>query len=153
PAPVRLRSRRDRNYRTMLREGASAGPNFAGRYTFVHWGCGTGCAQMGVVDAKTGRVYFPPVEYMDIVDTENEAERSRWFRLDSRLLRITQNYYDGAGGYKAYYYLFDRGRFRLLRKADEERAAPPAEPSNATRSKTAWRRRPPYGLDGVAHGV
>ena len=118
-APVRLDSRKARAYRTRLREDSRTGPNFAGHYTVVVWGCGTGCAQMGVVDAVTGRVYFPPVEYMDIPDMDDEAERSKWFRLDSRLLRITQNQYDGRGGYTAYYYLFDRGRFRLLRKAEE----------------------------------
>ena len=63
-----LRTRRDHNYRTRLREGAAEGPNFAGRYTVVIWGCGTGCAQMGVVDSKTGRVYFPPIEYVDIIE-------------------------------------------------------------------------------------
>ena len=118
-ARVRLDSKTARMFRTRLREGASTGPNFAGRYTVVIWGCGTGCAQMGVVDAKTGRVYFPPVEYMDIPDMEDERARSQWFRLDSRLLRITQNHYDGRGGYTAYYYLFDKDRFRLLRKAEE----------------------------------
>ena len=118
-AEVRLDTRRARMFRTRLREDSRGGPNFAGRYTVVIWGCGTGCAQMGVVDAKTGRVYFPPVEYMDIPDMEDEAARSQWFRLDSRLLRITKNFYDGMGSYKAYYYLFDRGRFRLLRESVE----------------------------------
>ncbi|MCA1618052.1 MAG: hypothetical protein LC795_01810 [Acidobacteria bacterium] len=127
-APVRLDSRKARAYRTRLREDSRAGPNFAGRYTVVVWGCGTGCAQMGVVDAVTGRAYFPPVEYMDIPDTEDGAARSRWFRLDSKLLRITQNYYDGRGGYTAYYFLFDRGRFRLLRKAVERHPDEPQEP-------------------------
>src|SRR3954471_2777292 len=84
-ANVRLDSRRARMFRTRLREDSRTGPNFAGRYTVVVWGCGTGCAQMGVVDSKTGRVYFPPVEYMDIPDTEDAEARSRWFRLDSRL--------------------------------------------------------------------
>lgn len=118
-APVRLDSRGARMFRTRLREGSRGGPNFAGHYTVVIWGCGTGCAQMGVVDARTGRVHFPPVEYMDIIDMDDEAERSKWFRLDSKLLRVTRDYYDGRGGYKAYYFLFDRGRFRLLREADE----------------------------------
>jgi protein-disulfide isomerase len=124
-APVRLDSRKARAYRTRLREDSRGGPNFAGRYTVVIWGCGTGCAQMGVVDAVTGRVYFPPVEYMDILDMDDEAERSKWFRPDSKLLRVTRDYYDGRGGYKAYYFLFDRGRFRLLREADERH--PPDE--------------------------
>ena len=131
-APVRLDSRMARMFRTRLREDSRGGPNFAGRYTVVVWGCGTGCAQMGVVDAKTGRVYFPPVEYMDIPDMEDDAARSRWFRLDSRLLRITQNFYDGRGGYTAYYYLFDNGRFRLLRKAVEREPPQADETENGT---------------------
>src|SRR3954466_12462988 len=85
-APVRLDSRKARMFRTRLREDSRVGPNFAGRYTVVVWGCGTGCAQMGVVDARNGRVYFPPVEYMDIPDMEDAEARSRVFRLDSRLL-------------------------------------------------------------------
>lgn len=125
-ARVRLDSKMARMFRTRLREDSRGGPNFAGRYVVVIWGCGTGCAQMGVVDAKTGRVYFPPVEYMDIPDVENEATRG--FRLDSRLLVITRNLYDGQGTYTAYYYLFDNNRFRLLRKAEER---PPPSPDEA----------------------
>src|ERR1044071_4570487 len=120
-ARVRLDSKQARMFRTRLREDSRGGPNFAGRYTVVIWGCGTGCAQMGVVDSKTGRVYFPPVEYMDIPDMEDEAVRSEWFRLDSRLLRITQSHHDAPPTYTAYYYLFDRGRFRLLRKSEERK--------------------------------
>ncbi len=122
PARVRLDSRRARNFRTVLREGAQTGPNFAGHYTAVQWGCGTGCAQMGIVDAKTGRVYFPPLEYNDIIDMEDESVRSRFFRLDSRLLVLTRSFYDGDDTYTAYYYLFDNGRFRLLRKSEERSA-------------------------------
>ena len=85
---------------------------------------------MGVVDARTGRVYFPPVEYMDIPDMEDAVARSRVFRLDSRLLVITRNYYDGMGSYTAYYYLFDGGRFRLLRKAEERTPPTPDEAEN-----------------------
>jgi hypothetical protein len=125
-ATLRLDSKRARMFRTRLREDSRGGPNFAGRYAVVVWGCGTGCAQMGVVDSKTGRVYFPPVEYMDIPDLEDAETRARWFRLDSRLLVITKDYYDGTGGYTAYYYLFEGGRFRLLRKA-EERTPPAAD--------------------------
>lgn len=129
-APVRLDSRRARMFRTRLREDSRTGPNFAGHYTVVIWGCGTGCAQMGVVDSKTGRVYFPPVEYMDIPDMDDEGVRSQWFRLDSRMLRITRDFYDGTGNYTAYYYLFDRGQFRLLRKAVERTPPTPDDAEN-----------------------
>ncbi|HYY99783.1 MAG TPA: hypothetical protein VE642_14385 [Pyrinomonadaceae bacterium] len=127
-APARLDSKKARMFRTRLREDSRGGPNFAGRYAVVVWGCGTGCAQMGVVDSKTGRVYFPPLEYTDIPDTEDAEARARFFRLDSRLLVITQNRYDGTGTYTAYYFLFDGGRFRLLRKAEER--TPPDEAEN-----------------------
>jgi hypothetical protein len=45
-----------RMYRTKLNEGAAAGPNFAGHYTVVLWGCGTGCQIVSVVDARSGRL-------------------------------------------------------------------------------------------------
>lgn len=124
-ARVRLDSSKARMFRTRLREDSRSGPNFAGHYTVVIWGCGTGCAQMGVVDAKTGKVYFPPVEWMDIPDMEDEQSRGKFFRLDSKLLVITKSNYDINRSYTAYYYLFDKNRFRLLRKAEEHH---PEEP-------------------------
>jgi hypothetical protein len=116
-------------YRTRLTEDSRGGPNFAGHYTVVVWGCGTGCAQMGVVDARNGRVFFPPFGSMDIPDMEDEQARARVFRLDSRLLVITQYHYDIEHTYTAFYYLFDNGRFRLLRKA-EERVPPDPDQEN-----------------------
>ncbi|HEV2800427.1 MAG TPA: hypothetical protein VGW12_08020 [Pyrinomonadaceae bacterium] len=125
-APVRLDTRRARMFRTRLREDSRAGVNFAGHYTVVFWGCGTGCAQLAVVDARTGSVYWPPLEYTDIPERPEEGEdvaafaaRHRNFRPDSKLLILTRNHYDGRGSYTAYYYLFDKNRFRLLRQAEE----------------------------------
>jgi hypothetical protein len=126
-ARVRLDSPKARMFRTRLREDSRSGPNFAGHYTVVIWGCGTGCAQMDVVDAKTGNVYFPPVEWMDIPDMEDAESRGKFFRLDSKLLVITKSNYDMERSYTAYYYLFDKNRFRLLRKA-EERSPEQPEP-------------------------
>lgn len=59
-APVNLKSAEGAStFRTRLREGAAKGINFAGRYTLVVWGCGTGCLSGGIIDAGTGTVYFP----------------------------------------------------------------------------------------------
>lgn len=119
-APVVLDSKRARMFRSRLREDSRTGPNFAGHYTVVYWGCGTGCAQMAVVDAKTGRVYWPPLEYMDIPpDTEQDGLHGRGFRLDSKLLVLTRYQYDMQRTFTAYYYLFENNRFRLIRKAEE----------------------------------
>ena len=46
-----------KSYRTRLREGAAKGPNFAGHYSLVWWGCGNECQQVLIVDLNTGRVY------------------------------------------------------------------------------------------------
>lgn len=57
PKPVNLSSYKDaKTYRTKLREGAKAGPNFAGHYTIVSFGCGTQCQDNWVIDAKTGKI-------------------------------------------------------------------------------------------------
>lgn len=57
PVPVRLETAPyGQLYRTKLREGAARGPNFAGSYTVVTWGCGTGCQILAVVDARTGQL-------------------------------------------------------------------------------------------------
>lgn len=67
-----------RTFRTRLREGAAKGPNFAGRFTLVSWGCGASCQDWAVVDARTGQVSE------SMIRTSVGAE----FRLDSRLLLV-----------------------------------------------------------------
>lgn len=80
PALVNLRSDpKARLFRTMLREGAKKGPNFAGHYTLVTWGCGSDCRVVAVVDAVTGKVYFAPFT-VSFGTVEGEG-----YRIDSRL--------------------------------------------------------------------
>jgi hypothetical protein len=134
PAPIRARTRRDRQFRTRLREGAAAGPNFAGHYTVVFWGCGTGCAQLAVVDAKTGLVYWPPLDYVDIPTPDGEQYGALYqygpgHRIDSRLLVLNCSHHDREQSYTSYFYVFDRGRFRLVRTA--QRRARPAGAEDA----------------------
>ncbi len=119
-APVVLDTKRARMFRSRLREDSRRGTNFAGHYTVVFWGCGTGCAQVAVVDARTGKVYWPPLDYTDIPHSaDGDPARHPNFRPDSKLLVLTRSHYDGRGGRTAYYYLFDKNRFRLLRQAEE----------------------------------
>jgi len=60
PARPILRTSEQRSYRTRIREGAKKGPNFAGHYTIVEWGCGSGCLSIAIVDAATGMVWDDP---------------------------------------------------------------------------------------------
>lgn len=59
-ATPRLETALARQHKTTIRNGAQHGPNFAGHYTVVYWGCGTSCAAFVIVDARSGRVYEPP---------------------------------------------------------------------------------------------
>jgi hypothetical protein len=118
PAPVLLSGRLARTYRTVLRDGAKKGPNFAGHYTIVTWGSGLGNFSMAVVDAKTGRIYFPPFKEVDgsgyglpYVDKGNNPA----CRIDSKLFAFIGVPAGGNNkGEGMYLYTFDKGRFRLV---------------------------------------
>jgi hypothetical protein len=105
-------------YRTVLREGAGKGPNFAGRYTVVTWGAGLGAFSMAVVDAKTGSVYFPPFEEVSSSDyglPYVDAGNNPAWRINSKLFALAgvPNGKDNQGE-GMYLYVFDKGRFRLV---------------------------------------
>jgi hypothetical protein len=56
-------------FRTNLREALATNEvNFAGKYIIAEWGCGSGCSQFGIIDAKTGKVFFPDILYQVLVD-------------------------------------------------------------------------------------
>jgi hypothetical protein len=77
PAPVDLTTDKHApRFRTVLRTGAAAGPNFADHYTIVTWGCGSSCQNHAIVDAASGRVYMVPFA----------TALGLAFRRDSRLL-------------------------------------------------------------------
>ena len=64
-----------KRFKTVIRQQAASGPNFAGAYTIVTWGCGSNCQHSVLIDAKKGTAYVLGV-------TELGLE----YRKDSRLL-------------------------------------------------------------------
>lgn len=112
-------------FRTQIRRGALAGPNFAGHYTVVTWGCGMDAYMLVVVDAITGKVYEPPFGCMTLAGGYNlpiaglEADANPGFRLDSKLL-LTVGVKDGNDASPddraATFYVFDRGRFKRIHR-------------------------------------
>src|SRR5215470_2345406 len=115
PAPVRLLTKQARMCRTMLRDSAKDGPNFAGHYTIGQWGCGAGCVQFAIIDAKTGNVYFPPF-YVSIVagpeEKMDQIPEPLQFKRDSKLLIVTGARNEKGGG--VYYYKWDNNRLTLV---------------------------------------
>jgi hypothetical protein len=64
-------------HRTVLQGDYQVAPvNFAGHYVVLHWGCGTDCQQLAIVDASTGIVHVPPALSEQLFEV----------RPDSRLL-------------------------------------------------------------------
>jgi hypothetical protein len=77
-APIRLvRGTLAWRYRSTLRAGYAGNPvNLAGHFVLTHWGCGTNCQQLAIIDATTGAVVIPEVQ----------AEQGYTTRPDSRLV-------------------------------------------------------------------
>jgi hypothetical protein len=79
PAAPTLNTNEERRYQTVIRNGVSKGwgvedgitgkemvgegPNFAGQYFIITWGCGSPCLMAAIVDARSGRVYPPPFHH------------------------------------------------------------------------------------------
>jgi hypothetical protein len=89
PAVVDLKSHtKAPRFRTVLKEGAKIGPNFAGTYTIVTWGCGTACQEFAIVDAKNGRVYFPTAIKLNAYQMVHDGTAPFQYRKDSSLLIV-----------------------------------------------------------------
>ena len=110
-APLVL-TRNDRAFKTRLQWAAKhLRPNFAGHYILTTWGCGAECLMGGVIDAKTGRVYWWNFTICCWGPGKGDKFNPIEFRPDSRLIIFTglRNEKDGDDG--AHFYLFDDGRF------------------------------------------
>lgn len=90
------------DFRTRIRNGLEEGPNFAGEYSFISAGCGTGCSLSFVANNRTGQVFNFPL------GGEAHSYLETLFQLDSRLViaqyasfetnECLQDYYDFQNG-------------------------------------------------------
>lgn len=118
-API-LKSHKDaRLFRTNLRNAAKKGINFAGHFVLTYWGCGASCGVGAIIDARTGRVFFP--KELDGVWANQwpDSYIPFGFRKNSRLL-ILNGYEpnDYAGDRKTHglhYYVWTGSNLRQVR--------------------------------------
>ncbi|MBI2816195.1 MAG: hypothetical protein HYX72_04580 [Acidobacteria bacterium] len=103
-----LDSRKARLYRTTIREAAKSGPDFAGYYTIAMWGCGSECTHFVVIDARTGKIYFPP-------DDVSFSLAGPIYHLSSTLL-VTEKGADPGGPLEAHLLNWNGSKFVLLKK-------------------------------------
>lgn len=127
---------RSRQYQTQLRSWAREKPNFAGHYILATWGCGTGCTELAVIDAATGKVFYPPearVNHIEDVDPDalvdiKEGDRRADFgamryRADSRLLIVFGTLNGRAENEGISWFVWEDDRLRRVRFV---KIAPPA---------------------------
>lgn len=123
PALPKIVSPDDRYFRTMIRQGAAKGPNFAGHYTIAAWGCGSSCVSIALVDAKDGTLFKVPFNILGWgmllqYDGQNTSNRDGFeplsYRVDSRLLVVRGCPEDDNCA--AYFYEWKESQFKLIRK-------------------------------------
>ena len=123
PAPAILSSEIDKSFKTRVKDAAKAEVNFAGHYTLSSWGCGSGCEQVVVVDAETGKTVWLPF-FLYYSPTDPEVEEGLEYKKDSKLLIINaQKFYDNEkddveteeSGYNRHYFKLEDGEFIQLK--------------------------------------
>jgi hypothetical protein len=116
PAVPDLKSHPDaRTYRTVLSEQSKKGPNFAGHYTLVTFGCGASCVRIAVVDAENGHVLFPRNLHMMIVAAWSHDPSGCQFKQNSRLLIVYGQVNSEEGPDGISYFEWKGKNFELLR--------------------------------------
>jgi hypothetical protein len=86
PEPGPMSPGRAVDFDQWLIEKAKEGPNFAGHYTLIEWGCGTECQNHMIIDAITGKGYSLPAYSEENPHNHLITTRGVSVRLDSRLL-------------------------------------------------------------------
>lgn len=110
-APVNLSSPEARKFKTRITEAAQQKPNFAGHYILARWGCGAGCLQAAIVDAKDGRVFMMP---FTVTTVGEEVIDPVQFDLQSDLLIVNGSRNDQPEN-GSFYYRWDGNQLTLIR--------------------------------------
>ncbi len=108
-----------------LKEAAKRGVNFAGHYVLTGRGCGTGCTNAYVINARTGETLYPDELFnIDATYGDDYSDIQLEFKKNSRLLII-----HGRPGSKDenanikpgdYYYGWKNDRLRLVKFVEKK---------------------------------
>jgi hypothetical protein len=150
PAAPILATPQQRLYRTRIREGVSKGegvwrdgqeqpgPNFAGHYIIISFGCGSPCELNAIVDAATGKIYNPPISQglqLPGIAPGDPEPCPQWgqanvkFHLNSKLMTVEANT-DWPADKRNYrhYFLWENNQWKLLQKVPIAPCAPAPHP-------------------------
>ncbi len=136
PAPPILTTAEQRMYRTRIRNGVATGagvwtgssgkpitergPNFAGHFFVIRWGCGSDCLMMAIVDARTGEVHGPPplsgIPRALYLPMDPMSGRDIDFQRQSSLMVLRNACKVDRSECGVYYFIWKNGRFNLVRR-------------------------------------
>jgi hypothetical protein len=135
PATPILVTSEQRQYRTRIRNGVMSGegvwsgswkdpiktngPNFAGHYFVIRWGCGSNCLMMAVVDAKSGKVYAPPLSGAGTelyVNMDMLGDREIDFKPQSSLMVLRNACRIARSECGVYSFNWQNNKFTLLKR-------------------------------------
>jgi hypothetical protein len=110
-------------FRTVLIRAAKRGPNFAGHYRVVVWGCGSSCSSFAVVNLITGRILateapaaingveFEVGDFMSKTDSDDTSFR---YRKNSKLLVVLGADNENSDRAGAFYFTLDDEHLKLV---------------------------------------
>ena len=134
PARPSLVSPQHQSFRSRIRNGVKTGsdvwyrdgdafvptkgPNFAGHYLSIIWGCGSQCVMMATVDAITGIIYAPPLRASGelSVPLDNHGKMRIEFKPNSSLmiLRNACANFKNRASCGTYYFNWQNHRYEQL---------------------------------------
>ena len=115
PAAPLLASKRQRTFRSVIRQAVAKGPNFSGHFTVATWGCGAGCASFVIVDAISGKTFDPPFKTVAMPFVEGgRPYQGLLYHLNSRLLIVDGCPDEDDEKCGTYYYEWKDGQLKLL---------------------------------------
>jgi len=118
PARPDVRSGVAHAYRTVIRDEARLGPNFAGHYTLIEIGCGAATSCVAIANVKTGQVYFPPnlgSATSLLWDTGKFNLQRLNYRVTSKLLIVAGEPNENQKRAGMSYYLWSSNKLKLVR--------------------------------------
>jgi hypothetical protein len=98
--------------KSVILDGPTRKPDFAGHYIAIQGSCGTGCSSFGAMDAKTGEIYW--FGHTLNLDEGSDLPKVQ-YRLTSRLLVLHCNLDEKLSTNGTYYYVLKGHRFIRLR--------------------------------------
>jgi hypothetical protein len=106
-------------YRAQIRNQCKTqGINFAGHFTLTHWGCGSECEQIAIVDRVTGKIFFSNLFSLwdSVFFTVKCQPGSKMLIINDWLLDDLKGYLVCSETWKLAIVMWDNSKFKFLTK-------------------------------------